>query len=77
NPLIKVMNLVSLLIAPTVVKYGVGVDANKPLRIAIALVAVALIVAAIYINKRRSSGIAAGGGGTRSEAPEEIHPVGV
>ena len=77
NPLIKVMNLVSLLIAPTVVKYGVGVDASKPLRITIALVAVALIVAAIYINKRRSSGIAAGGGGARSEAPEEIHPVGV
>ena len=77
NPLIKVMNLVSLLIAPTVVKYGVGVDANKPLRISIALVAVALIVAAVYINKRRSSGIAAGGGGTRSETPEEIHPVGV
>jgi K(+)-stimulated pyrophosphate-energized sodium pump len=71
------MNLVSLLIAPTVVKYGVGVDANKPLRIAIALVAVALIVAAIYINKRRSSSIAAGGGGTRSETPEQIHPVGV
>jgi K(+)-stimulated pyrophosphate-energized sodium pump len=77
NPLIKVMNLVSLLIAPTVVKYGVGVDASKPLRIAIALVAVALIVAAIYINKRRSSSIAAGGGGTRSESPEQIHRVGV
>ena len=78
NPLIKVMNLVSLLIAPTVVKYGVGVDASKPLRISVALVAVALIGAAVYINKRRSSSIASSGeGGSRRETPEEIHPIGV
>ena len=78
NPLIKVMNLVSLLIAPTVVKYGVGVDASKPLRISVALVAVALIVAAVYINKRRSSSIASSReGGSRRETPEEIHPIGV
>jgi K(+)-stimulated pyrophosphate-energized sodium pump len=79
NPLIKVMNLVSLLIAPTVVKYAVGSQENKPLRITIAIVAVVLIIAAIYINKRRSSSIAAAGGGgaATAETPEQIHPVGV
>src|SRR6266852_1377500 len=43
NPLIKVMNLVSLLIATSVVRYSVGSHENKPLRIAIALVAAAII----------------------------------
>ena len=39
NPLIKVMNLVSLLIAGAVVSMGVGEDENDALRIVIALVA--------------------------------------
>ena len=41
NPLIKVMNLVSLLIAGAVVSLSVGDDQNDVLRIAIALVALA------------------------------------
>ena len=53
NPLIKVMNLVSLLIASAVVSMSVGDDQNDTLRIIIALVAVAIIVAAIVISKRR------------------------
>ena len=53
NPLIKVMNLVSLLIASAVVSMSVGEDQNDPLRIAIALVAVAIIAVAVYIAKRR------------------------
>ncbi|AEH11592.1 MULTISPECIES: sodium-translocating pyrophosphatase [Protofrankia] len=57
NPLIKVMNLVSLLIAPSVVKYSVGDDENTPLRIAIALVAVAAIIAVIVYSKRRASAL--------------------
>ncbi|WP_250284844.1 sodium/proton-translocating pyrophosphatase, partial [Frankia sp. CiP1_Cm_nod2] len=57
NPLIKVMNLVSLLIAPSVVKYSVGDDENTPLRIAIALVAVAAIVAVIVYSRRRASAL--------------------
>ncbi|MCK9895149.1 sodium-translocating pyrophosphatase [Frankia sp. AgB32] len=57
NPLLKVMNLVSLLIAPTVVKYSVGVDRNTPLRVAVALVAVAAIAAAIVVSRRRGSTI--------------------
>ena len=39
NPLIKVMNLVSLLIAPAIVQLSVGADENTPLRIIIAVLA--------------------------------------
>ncbi|MCW2781165.1 MAG: V-type H(+)-translocating pyrophosphatase [Marmoricola sp.] len=53
NPLIKVMNLVSLLIASAVVSMSVGKDQHDGLRILIALVAVAIIVVAIYISKQR------------------------
>ncbi|OZM73407.1 sodium-translocating pyrophosphatase [Amycolatopsis antarctica] len=58
NPLIKVMNLVSLLIAPAVVQFSVGPDASLGLRVAIALVAVAVIVVAIVVSKRRGTTIA-------------------
>ncbi|HEV2372296.1 MAG TPA: sodium-translocating pyrophosphatase [Streptosporangiaceae bacterium] len=50
NPLIKVMNLVSLLIATSVVKYST----NTGLRVGVALAAVAIVVAAIVVSKRRS-----------------------
>ena len=53
NPLLKVMNLVSLLIAAAIVKLSVGDDANTPLRLLIAFVAVAAIVAALVVSKRR------------------------
>ncbi|MFL6107862.1 MAG: sodium-translocating pyrophosphatase [Marmoricola sp.] len=53
NPLIKVMNLVSLLIASAVVKMSVGQDQHDALRILIALVAVGIIVVALYIAKQR------------------------
>jgi K(+)-stimulated pyrophosphate-energized sodium pump len=55
NPLIKVMNLVSLLIASAVVSMSVGSDENDPLRIVIALVALAIIVGAIVVSKRRET----------------------
>lgn len=54
NPLLKVMNLVSLLIVAAVVKLSVGENENDPLRIVIALVATAGIVAAVYVSKRRA-----------------------
>jgi len=54
NPLLKVMNLVALLIAPTVVKYGIGVDANKGIRALVAVIAVAGIVVAVTISNRRT-----------------------
>ena len=49
NPLIKVMNLVSLLIATSVVKYS----HNPGLRTGVALVAIAIVVASVVISKRR------------------------
>jgi K(+)-stimulated pyrophosphate-energized sodium pump len=53
NPLLKVMNLVSLLIAPAVVAWSVGTDENNPLRIIIAVVAALIIVAAVVFSKRK------------------------
>ncbi|WP_103355255.1 sodium-translocating pyrophosphatase [Amycolatopsis sp. CA-128772] len=55
NPLIKVMNLVSVLIAPAIVQLTVGDSANTAVRIVISLVAVAVIVAAIVVSKRRGT----------------------
>ena len=53
NPLIKVMNLVSLLIATSVVRYA----SNTGLRTGVALAAVIIVIAAIVISKRRSGGM--------------------
>jgi K(+)-stimulated pyrophosphate-energized sodium pump len=53
NPLIKVMNLVSLLIVSAIVKMSVGENANTPLRLIIAILAVAGIATAVIISKRR------------------------
>jgi K(+)-stimulated pyrophosphate-energized sodium pump len=58
NPLIKVMNLVSVLIAPAVVSLTLGGGANTTWRIVIALVALAVIVAAVVVSKRRGTVIA-------------------
>ena len=54
NPLIKVMNLVSLLIAPAVVQLSIGKDQNNPLRIGLSILAVLIIAVAITISKRRT-----------------------
>jgi K(+)-stimulated pyrophosphate-energized sodium pump len=58
NPLIKVMNLVSLLIAPAIVDLSIGGDANTALRISVALVADAVIVGAVVFSKRTSIAVA-------------------
>jgi K(+)-stimulated pyrophosphate-energized sodium pump len=58
NPLIKVMNLVSLLIAPAVVQFSIGPDASLGVRLAISLVAVLIIVVAVVVSKRRGTAIA-------------------
>ncbi len=79
NPLIKVMNLVALLIVPTVVKFGVGKDQSNPIRITIALVAVAILVGVIWNSKRRGSSMMAAGsgpdGGAPASPPAESVPV--
>ncbi len=51
NPLIKVMNLVALLIAPAVV--STFLDEKTGLRVIIAFVAAAIVVTAVVISKRR------------------------
>jgi len=59
NPLLKVMNLVSLLVATSVVKYS----HNIGLRVGVALGAVLIVVVAIVISKRRSASLSGSGSG--------------
>jgi K(+)-stimulated pyrophosphate-energized sodium pump len=54
NPLIKVMNLVSLLVASAIVSMSVGKDQHDGLRVLISLVAVAIIAVAVYVSKQRA-----------------------
>jgi K(+)-stimulated pyrophosphate-energized sodium pump len=56
NPLLKVMNLVSLLVATSVVKYS----DNDGLRAGVAIGAVIIIVAAVLFSKRRTATLTAG-----------------
>ncbi|WP_432547024.1 sodium-translocating pyrophosphatase [Kineococcus sp. SYSU DK004] len=53
NPLLKVMNLVALLVAPAVVTLSIGPDANNWLRYGIAAAATAVIVAAVALSRSR------------------------
>ncbi|MEV1070542.1 sodium-translocating pyrophosphatase [Micromonospora parva] len=79
NPLIKVMNLVSLLIAPAVVAWSVGDDRNVGLRVSIALVATLIIVASVVFSKRKgiamSDSDADGntGAGSTDHRPETVN----
>ncbi|HEX9065747.1 MAG TPA: sodium-translocating pyrophosphatase [Streptosporangiaceae bacterium] len=65
NPLIKVMNLVSLLIATSVVKYA----DNVGLRVGVAIGALAIVVASVIIAKRRQTGIAPSDGDDAAGPP--------
>jgi K(+)-stimulated pyrophosphate-energized sodium pump len=56
NPLIKVMNLVSVLIAPAIVTVSALPNAST-LRGGIAVLAVAVIVVAVLVSKRRSTSL--------------------
>ena len=53
NPLIKVMNLVALLIAPAVVSLSIGTDANAGLRWTVSIVAALIVIISVVISKRR------------------------
>ncbi|MFL6098717.1 MAG: sodium-translocating pyrophosphatase [Actinomycetales bacterium] len=57
NPLIKVMNLVSVLIAPAIVALTVGEHANTALRYLIAGIALVIIIGAVSVSKARSISI--------------------
>ncbi|MBQ0902700.1 sodium-translocating pyrophosphatase [Micromonospora sp. U21] len=75
NPLLKVMNLVSLLIAPAVVAFSIGDDRNTPVRVGIAVVATLIIVASVVFSKRK--GIAMDdsdtGAGSTDHRPETVN----
>jgi K(+)-stimulated pyrophosphate-energized sodium pump len=71
NPLIKVMNLVSLLIATSVVKYS----SNVGLRVGVAVVAVGIVVTAIVISKRRHASVSSGGPGAPAEEASPAEPA--
>ena len=59
NPLLKVMNLVSVLIAPAIVQLNYGDDASRPISIAVSLAALVVVVGAVVVSKRRASMIEA------------------
>ncbi|WP_432484402.1 sodium-translocating pyrophosphatase [Kineococcus esterisolvens] len=63
NPLIKVMNLVALLVAPAVVSLSLGEGANPWLRYGIAAVATAVVVVAVVVSRNRKVDPAAPAGG--------------
>ncbi|MFI7513319.1 sodium-translocating pyrophosphatase [Micromonospora echinofusca] len=77
NPLIKVMNLVSLLIAPAVVAWSVGDERNTALRVGIAVVATLIIVAAVVFSKRKgvamSDSDSGSGAGSPGQRPETVN----
>ncbi|MFB7915202.1 sodium-translocating pyrophosphatase [Streptomyces sp. NPDC056061] len=80
NPLLKVMNLVALLIAPAVVRFSYGHDASPGVRAGVAVLAVVVIVCAVRASKRR--GVAMGdeerhGGGSRGGGPARPGRAGV
>ena len=67
NPLIKVMNLVSVLIAPAIVILTLGNSANPLVRYGIAAVALIIIIAAVAVAKSRD--LAVGGDDDVDEQP--------
>ena len=62
NPLLKVMNLVSVLIAPAIVNLTLGDSANSTVRYGIAGVALVIIVGAVAVTKNRDLAIGGGEG---------------
>ena len=74
NPLLKVMNLVSVLVAPAIVTLSIGPDASAPMRYGIAAVAFVVVVAAVAYAK--SKDLAIGGDNDPDAMPAmEPHPA--
>ncbi|MFE4855739.1 sodium-translocating pyrophosphatase [Streptomyces sp. NPDC056670] len=73
NPLLKVMNLVALLIAPAIVKFSYGDDANPLVRGIVAALAILVIIGAVYVSKRRS--VAVGDDGNNERVAKSADPA--
>ncbi|GAA3373767.1 sodium-translocating pyrophosphatase [Streptomyces sannanensis] len=73
NPLLKVMNLVALLIAPAVVQFSYGNDASPVVRAIAATVAILIVIGAVYVSKRR--GIAVGDEGNTEKVGTNSDPA--
>jgi K(+)-stimulated pyrophosphate-energized sodium pump len=67
NPLIKVMNLVSVLVAPAIVTLTVGKSENAFLRYGIAAIALVVVIGAVAVSKARD--LAIGGEESETAAP--------
>jgi K(+)-stimulated pyrophosphate-energized sodium pump len=77
NPLIKVMNLVSVLIAPAIVTLSIGGGASAPIRFGIAGVAFVIVIAAVAVAKSRDLAIG-GDSDTAGQTPvDEPSPASV
>jgi K(+)-stimulated pyrophosphate-energized sodium pump len=74
NPLIKVMNLVSVLIAPAIVMLTLGDGANPLFRYGIAVIALIIIVAAVAVSRSRD--LAVGGDDDIEEEPLDDDELG-
>ncbi|MCW2747077.1 MAG: sodium-translocating pyrophosphatase [Nocardioidaceae bacterium] len=70
NPLLKVMNLVALLVAPSVITMTYGNDANDALRYTIAGGAALIIAIAVYVSKRRPIAITDNDTDDKLDVPE-------
>ncbi|WP_230208923.1 sodium-translocating pyrophosphatase [Nostocoides sp. HKS02] len=68
NPLIKVMNLVSVLIAPAIVTLSIGDGKNNVVRYGIAAAALIIVVAAVAVSKTRDLAIGGSDDGTADVA---------
>jgi K(+)-stimulated pyrophosphate-energized sodium pump len=75
NPLLKVMNLVSVLIAPAIVSLTVGASASAPMRYGIAAVAFVIVLASVAYSK--SKDIAIGHDSDPDAASAEHQPVSI
>ncbi|MFI5860889.1 sodium-translocating pyrophosphatase [Streptomyces sp. NPDC051546] len=78
NPLLKVMNLVALLIAPAIVQFSYGADASPTVRAIVAVLAIGVIVGAVYVSKRRGISVGddgAGEGATAERTAQQGDPA--
>lgn len=75
NPLLKVMNLVALLIAPAVVQFSYGKDASPLVRGVVAGIAIVVIVGSVYVSKRRGIAVGDEESGTAERVTQQADPA--